>query len=364
MRMSPARHATKRHPIASGVSLLLTLALVVSGVSLLLTLALVSHAPRLLSPISSVSPTASPAPSLHHFEGGFGIYTAADAASAAAAGVTTAFVYDSATPATAAALDTVHMPRIEAMPWTLLLRYECFRLTRIERSWAACQNRALIPTQDDLLADLTTYLRGVQHDPRVIGYWILDDWPLFDPGTASDALTAITRLVHQMTPGLPTICGFGAQFGPDGSVIFDAATVANYVPGACDMVALYIYSASVPYPSPAISSDSFDWSMSSVLPQAERAASAQLESRAGAADWGCPGMGRSARGRSRAGGDHADRREPGRAERELLSPRRRRHCVLRLVGWQRGCHADARQQRTTRSGGEARHRGLRESVGT
>jgi hypothetical protein len=221
----------------------------------------------------SVTPTATPRTTLGHFVGGFGIYTASDANAAAAAGVTTAFDYGSVTSTTSAALQAVKMRRIEAQPWSLLLAYECSRLSEMERGWSVCTNRDPVATQQDLLSAVTAYLHGVQHDPGVEGYWILDDWPSFDPGAARTSLQAITRLAHQLTPGRPTICGFGAQLHADGTSQFDPTAAENYAPGACDMVALYIYAASVRYPVHIPTA--FDWSMARLLPRMEQALRAQ-----------------------------------------------------------------------------------------
>lgn len=219
-------------------------------------------------PVRSATPGPVRASLPRHFAGGFGIYTAPDAQSAAAAGVTAAFVYGSADPATAAALAAQGLPRVEAKLWSLLLRYECARLTRMAQTWQPCGGQDTIATEEELLGDVAAYLRSVQHDPRVVGYWILDDWPVSDPGGARALLLAITRLVHQLTPGRPTICGFGANFGPGRGGGFAPELAANYSPGACDMVALFIYSSSVS--DPTIAPSSFDWSMGNVLPQAER----------------------------------------------------------------------------------------------
>ncbi|MEO7000553.1 MAG: hypothetical protein ABI068_01955, partial [Ktedonobacterales bacterium] len=100
---------------------------------------------------------------------------------------------------------------------------------------------------------------------QVIGYWALDDWPASDPGSAAPLLRQIAALAHQITPGLPVICGFGPELEPGGADNFDARLFANYTPAGCDAVALYIYSASVI--DPATSPTTFDWSMRSLLPK-------------------------------------------------------------------------------------------------
>jgi hypothetical protein len=84
-----------------------------------------------------------------------------------------------------------------------------------------------------LLNNMTTHLKAVQNNSQIIAYWVLDDWS--HDGTAKTALQQMNALIHQYTPGKPSICGFSGNSGNY------AGKTKNFSPTGCDMVGLYIY---------------------------------------------------------------------------------------------------------------------------
>ncbi len=95
----------------------------------------------------------------------------------------------------------------------------------------------------------------------IIAYWVLDDWNYGD-GSAKDMLVQINKLIHQYTPGKPSICGFGGGIPPLPSKGgWDDKVTDNFSPQGCDMIGLYIYADNN-------STGSYDWSMSNILPAA------------------------------------------------------------------------------------------------
>ena len=100
-------------------------------------------------------------------------------------------------------------------------------------------------------------------------FWILDDWPTIDEGSAKSILPEITQIIHANDPGKPAICGFGAELGVNHTDNFNPDVMKNFSQAGCNIIALYIYSESVTNPN--TSHDTFDWSMSTLLPSVFRA---------------------------------------------------------------------------------------------
>ncbi len=98
----------------------------------------------------------------------------------------------------------------------------------------------------------------------VAGYWVLDDWPGWDPGSGRALLQKIHNLIVAKTPKRPAICGFGAAVSLPGRVDWDRGTAANYSNAGCDMVGWYNYS---PFGrrKPSLGKR-LDWSMKALLP--------------------------------------------------------------------------------------------------
>lgn len=107
-----------------------------------------------------------------------------------------------------------------------------------------------------LLTNLTNHLKSVQNNTQIVAYWMLDDWS--NDGTAKTALQQMTALIHQYTPGKPTICGFSGN-----SDNYNGKT-KNFSPTGCDMVGLYIYPQSAS-----------EYTMPSILPALEAGLKAQ-----------------------------------------------------------------------------------------
>ena len=223
-----------------------------------------SHIPTSTSAQNVTRPPVGP------IIGGFSITTTRDAQAAALDGVGTVFTYTPAyTPQSALGqtLTPLHMNQVEAQPWALLYQYECHRLATLGQTWPNhCAQGDTGMTLNKLLAGVQADLFAERHNSQLIGYWALDDWPISDPGAAASILPRIAALAHQITPGLPVICGFGPELEPGGGDNFDARLFANYTPTGCDAVALYIYSASVA--DPGVTPTTFDWSMRALLPKA------------------------------------------------------------------------------------------------
>jgi hypothetical protein len=135
-----------------------------------------------------------------------------------------------------------NMKIIDAMPWTYLRDYAQKSIS-----------------QSQLITNLTNHLKAEQNNSLIVGYWVLDDWTYGD-GTAKTLLQQMTSLIHQYTPGRPSICGFAgglSSSGTGGSL--DTNVADNFSPQGCDMVAPYIYADNG-------SHGTYDWGLTSVLP--------------------------------------------------------------------------------------------------
>jgi len=197
--------------------------------------------------------------SLYHFIGGFSIESDAEIANATADGIQTALIYGYAplpTDPVAQALTAHNMKLIDAMPEEYLFYYEC----HIHNSCSTSTYPELTSVQA-LLADVTSHLQQETNNPLIVGYWVLDDWN-FGDGTGKDLLVQINYLIHQYTPGKPSICGFGGGIPPLPSKgRWNDQVTDNFSPQGCDMIGLYIYAANG-------STGMYDWSMSNILPAA------------------------------------------------------------------------------------------------
>jgi hypothetical protein len=197
-------------------------------------------------------------PSLKHFIGGFGIKSDAEIANAVTNGIQSTLIYgytpDETNDSVGEALKANNMKVIDTMPWTYLYYYEC----HLDKTCPAATYPELTSSQA-VLSDLTVHLKRMQSNSLVIAYWMLDDWP-YKAGSGKDLLVQMNTLIHQYTPGKPTICGFGAEIPPlPGTILWSDSTAANFSPQGCDMVGLYIYAQSD-------STGTYDWSMAHVFP--------------------------------------------------------------------------------------------------
>jgi hypothetical protein len=129
-------------------------------------------------------------------------------------------------------------------------------------------DRACQLSQDQLTeldARVRHHLDITRRDDTVVAYWVLDD----NPGYVRPALELIHKLVQQENLvdqiARPTVCGFGGNLDDSrrptaqSRAAFDAS-LTNFTPTGCDVVALY------PYASSGNDADSVDWSMGELLP--------------------------------------------------------------------------------------------------
>jgi hypothetical protein len=105
----------------------------------------------------------------------------------------------------------------------------------------------------NLTNSMTAHLKAVQNNANIVAYWVLDDTN--GAGTAKQALVQVTTLIHQYTPGKPSICGFTGNSRP-----WPASKADNFSPQGCDMIAPYIYPK-----------DGEAWDLSDILPTMEAA---------------------------------------------------------------------------------------------
>ncbi len=220
------------------------------------------------APTAQANPPAPQFPT--HLIGGFGIYGAGDARSAAAEGVQTVVNYSAAFPVDSAMGrvlgPTLHMTQVEAQPWALLHQYECHRLSQLGYLQSAyCAQDYPNVTLASVLAGVKSDMLALRQNNQVVGVWALDDWPTADYGGAAPILPQIAAIVHQYAPGVKVICGFGADLAPNHVDSLDSHVFDNFTPRGCDVVALYVYSSSVA--NPTLSPSAFDWSMRTLLPK-------------------------------------------------------------------------------------------------
>lgn len=207
-----------------------------------------------------------------HILGGFSIDTPERAIKAAADGVQVAFQYDQPTSESdplGQKFQSLHIKVVDGYISSLLAYYECHRTKTIKpppsRQTQYCQNdtHPYLTDENVLLAAVATHLKQVKDNQLIIGYWVLDDWALWDAGSAKQILIDIHSLIQYYTPDRPAICGFGGSIGIDG---WDDGTADNFSPQGCDKVGFYIYTPAISKTTLTPLSDAYDWSMSAVLP--------------------------------------------------------------------------------------------------
>lgn len=232
-----------------------------------------------------------------HFTGAFAIDTPSEVTAAAAVGAQLDVKYnqppvppgvtppngDTRLPPLGSALLTNNMKAVDSQLWTLMSKSRCFSTTD--------------PCFPTLMAQMKQHLQEQQNNPLIVGYWLIDDYL----GDFSAILPKVTSLIHQVTPGKPGICGFGATIklkgaAPDSGI--SGKAISNFTPQGCDMVAFYLYPPSqqtntpapasllgqsgfsilenpanvpnqgifVTQPSDIKPSSAYDWTMSNVLP--------------------------------------------------------------------------------------------------
>jgi hypothetical protein len=203
-----------------------------------------------------------------YFTAGFSIIKASDAFDASNDGIQQAFMYGglySEDSQLGRTFKTLHIKQVDGEISSYLYAYECHRLYQqhldiqkfCSQDYPGMDHQQLIDlVKGEIARAKKTTLRA--------GYWILDDWPASDEGSAKSLLPEIAGIIHTQDPGMPAICGFGAELGAGQHDLLAPGVVKNYSPGGCDVVGIYIYSESVTDPTTPPST--FDWSMSTLLP--------------------------------------------------------------------------------------------------
>jgi hypothetical protein len=128
----------------------------------------------------------------------------------------------------------------------------------------SAQDEAVIQGQVD------TRLRWGEHNPNIVGYWVLDDYPY---GDVSDALRGIHSAVAlsnaRSGASRVLVCGVGGlldlRLTAGGPLVqsrrYTIDALVNVVPDACDVVAPYFYAVG-PVNDPSL----VDWAMSDLMP--------------------------------------------------------------------------------------------------
>lgn len=209
---------------------------------------------------------------------GFSVDTARRAAVAAREGITATILYwhpPSPKSALGTALRAHHIGVIDGYVSDLVSSWECHRTHTVApppKSYSGGNTYCATDeyphmTTAKVLADLRRELARDERLPYVVGYWVLDDWAWWDPGSGRALLQKVHALIAQTTPGRPALCGFGAGIGKPGSVssgYWDPGTAANYSNAGCDVVGWYNYACiECSHPS---SGKQLDWSMKTLLP--------------------------------------------------------------------------------------------------
>jgi len=206
---------------------------------------------------------------------GFSVDRPERAATAARQGINATILY-SGSPAPGSSLEkalSAHgIAVVDASVSGVLFDWECHRTHTIKPPPSSYKYNPYCRTDEDPKIDspavvlhyVGQILAQDAKRPYVVGYWVLDDWAWWDPGSAHELLQRIHALIEKQTPGLPAICGFGAGVARPGKVDWDPGTAANYSNGGCDIVGWYNYSPfGRRHPS---NGEQLDWSMKALLP--------------------------------------------------------------------------------------------------
>lgn len=206
---------------------------------------------------------------------GFSVDTPKRAETAARQGINTTILYDgSPAPGSSLekALDARGISVIDADISGTLFYWECHRTHTVKpppssygyNPYCRTDENPRIDSQSVVLRDVLKILKRDAKRPYVIGYWVLDDWAWWDPGSGRQLLQKVHSEIEHVTPSLPAICGFGAGVAKPGRVDWDPGTGANYSNGGCDIVGWYNYS---PFGRKRPSNGkSLDWTMNALLP--------------------------------------------------------------------------------------------------
>ncbi len=227
-------------------------------------------------PPASSSGAAAIAPALQrHAIIGFSVDTPKRAATAAEQGITTTILYGGS-PAPGSALQKALKANgisvVDGAISGVLFYWECHRTHTAKPPPTSYAYNPYCKTDENphvnsVKAALRDVGKIIARDAKrsyVTGYWVLDDWAGWDPGSGRELLQRVHALIVAKTPGLPAICGFGAGVARPGKVHWDPGTAANYSNDGCDIVGWYNYS---PFGNRHRNNGKrLDWSMKALLP--------------------------------------------------------------------------------------------------
>ncbi|GHO82734.1 hypothetical protein [Dictyobacter formicarum] len=227
--------------------------------------------------IKSPWPMPYPEKKFHkaHIIGGFSAITPEKVIKAAATGIQVEFQYGDP-PAEDSELGqklhSLHMKVVDGFIASYLHDYECQRSRSMTSPpatlsiYCSQDTYSTFSSEETFLAAIAAHLKHVANNHLIIGYWVLDDWVPWDKGSAKQLLIKIHTLIQQFTPDRPAICGFGGTLTANHTFGWADWLADNFSPDGCDEVGLYIYATSISAASQIPSPETYDWSMSSILP--------------------------------------------------------------------------------------------------
>lgn len=224
--------------------------------------------------LAAVSATATPLASRTRFVAGFSADTPGRVANASAQGITTDILYGGPPrPGSrlGRSLSEHRMAVVDARLSGELFYWECHRTHTLApppknqaNDYCATDEEPSVDSKTVVLSTIARWLRQDANNHLVRGYWVLDDWPYWDGGSARGLLQSIHHEIQKATPSYPAICGFGgAVLRPGQRGGFALSTAENYSNAGCDMVGWYNYSPfGRRHPS---NGKGLDWSMKVLL---------------------------------------------------------------------------------------------------
>jgi hypothetical protein len=209
-----------------------------------------------------------------HIIGGFSIDTPARLTRAAADGVQVVFYYGqppSESSTLGQKLKSLHMKVVDGFIESYLYYYECHRTLLMKpppgyRPFCSYDYHPELSNENLLLAAVANHLQQVKDNQLIIGYWVLDDWVPWDPGSAQQILVKVHELIQRYTPGRTAICGLGGFIDQGTGYQWSDWLADNFSPQGCDRVGLYMYAPSLLDTVHPPRTDAFNWSMAGLLP--------------------------------------------------------------------------------------------------
>jgi hypothetical protein len=224
-------------------------------------------------PLGAQAPAAHSAHGLTHAIVGFLVDTPQRAALAASQGIDATILYGNSPPpnsALAKALQAHGIVEIDGEVSSELQYWECHRTHTVapppggRNDYCHDDYKPRIDSERVVLHDVSIELDKDATRSYVRAFWVLDDWPYWDYGSARGLLQKIHALIAAKAPHEPAICGFGAELARPGKINWERGLADNYSNGGCDMVGWYVY-APFGRLKPSNGQD-LDWSMQSLLP--------------------------------------------------------------------------------------------------